>query len=289
MCPPSIRPHADRANVKPGAGRRPRQYHVAMRAGGRRAGAGGAGVTMPAFEPLEPRALLAVSFTFDIVDDGSHATYYDRIRSHLLAAAEDWGRRIVSNAFDRGALFADDGPGVRPQLRVGVRAEQRAVQRRRGGRSPRAAHGRRPQRRGARHRGLLPGRLPRQRDVVRPRPAQPNRADGPEPRRRLQRLPPRAGPRAGLQRLEGRVRQRARRLGVAVGRAGRLRRAERVLHRPRRPRRLRPRRPRHLGGAQPHRQPRAAAGGGPGSRPDERRRLQPPRRGTPSRNSTLRS
>lgn len=69
-----------------------------MHVGGRKAGTGRAAARRCAIEPLEHRALLAVSFTVDIVDDGSRAAYHDRIRSHLLAAAEDWGRRFVSNA-----------------------------------------------------------------------------------------------------------------------------------------------------------------------------------------------
>jgi hypothetical protein len=49
-------------------------------------------------EILESRRLLSVRFSLAFVDDGSHAAYYEPIRSNMLAAANDWGRRIDSNA-----------------------------------------------------------------------------------------------------------------------------------------------------------------------------------------------
>src|SRR4051812_8317904 len=49
-------------------------------------------------EALEPRRLLSVSFDVTIADDGSHSAYYGPIRSHMLAAAGDWGSRFAGNA-----------------------------------------------------------------------------------------------------------------------------------------------------------------------------------------------
>jgi hypothetical protein len=52
----------------------------------------------PVIETLERRRLLSVSFNVAFTDDGTYAAYYDRIRSHLLAAGAEWAKRFVSNA-----------------------------------------------------------------------------------------------------------------------------------------------------------------------------------------------